>query len=432
MIVTGKRLKTIRDVAENQLCSGCGACAYLAPEKVRMVDVLEQGRRPWFEAELDAAEDREALAVCPGTGLEHGEELALPGLIEELKAGWGPVLELWEGHAADPEIRFAGSSGGALTAISLYALNEGGMHGVLNTRTRPDVPYLTHTTLSRTREDLLSATGSLYTPASPCDGLGQIEEAPGPCMFVGKPCDVAATARAAEARPALGGKTALRVAMFCAGTPSTQATLEMIERMGVGRPDQVRNVRYRGNGWPGNATVRAETESGKTEAEETYAFSWDKLQRLRQWRCYVCADHTGQFADIAVGDPWYREIQPGESGESLIVIRTERGRAAFREMMAAGYMEARQVTPDILPRSLANLLTTGVMLWPRLWVLRLMGAAAPRYRGMPMFRYWLSQLGLRAKAQSIYGTVVRVFRKRLRERVRYAPWVPESREAGDS
>ena len=56
---------------------------------------------------------------------------------------------------------------------------------------------------SRTRAELLAATGSRYAPASPCDGLKMIEDAPGPCVFIGKPCDVEGLRLSQAARPTL-------------------------------------------------------------------------------------------------------------------------------------------------------------------------------------------------------------------------------------
>ena len=53
----------------------------------------------------------------------------------------------------------------------------------------------------------------------------------------------------------------------------------------------------------------------------------------------MCADHTGEFADIAVAEPWYREIPPDEPGRSLVLARTERGRRCVAEAVAAGYLE---------------------------------------------------------------------------------------------
>jgi coenzyme F420 hydrogenase subunit beta len=432
----------IRDVAETQMCCGCGACAYVSPDDIEMVDTLDYGRRPLAKNDnLSDPRSAEALAACPGPRLEHRFDPNQPGLIKELTAGWGPILEVWEGHAADPEIRFAGSSGGAASALAVYGFERGGMHGVLHIAARPDVPYLNHTVLSRTRSQVLAACGSRYAPASPCDGLKKVEEAPAPCVFIGKPCDVAGAANAAALRPALAEKLGLTIGIFCAGTPSTKGTLELMKKSGID-PTQVRDVRYRGNGWPGNWVVRTHPagpvngngngNGSQPRSEMTYEKSWGELQKYRQWRCYVCADHTGEFADIAVGDPWYRPIPPGDPGWSLVLVRTERGRKFLQDAMAAGYLTLRPAEPQTLVRSQPNLLRTRGDIWARIWVSRLFGAVAPRYRGMPQFRFWLSELSLKQKLQSVYGTAKRVFVKRLRKRHPVVPYEAPRPSPADS
>lgn len=408
---------TIRDVAERQLCCGCGACAYISPDDIRMVDDVANGRRP-LVANADSPTAREAMHVCPGKSLAHDPAKFPADSIAELIPGWGPILEVWEGHATDEEIRYAGSSGGAASALALFCIEQGDMHGLLHIDARPDAPILNHTVLSTSREQILRATGSRYAPASPCDGLSMVESAPAPCVMIGKPCDIAAAQSACELRPALGERLGLTIAIFCAGTPSTQGTMEMLRQLGVDDPRRVESVRYRGNGWPGNATVTWRDDNGAArEASLTYAQSWGEiLQKHRQWRCYICPDHTGEFADISVGDPWYRPIPEGAMGHSLVLVRSERGREIVRRAMAAGYLTLERVESRIVPASQPNLLSTRGALWGRMIALRMMGALVPEFRNLPLFRFWLSELSLKQKAQSIYGTIRRVFRKGLRER----------------
>lgn len=406
----------IREVAERHLCCGCGACAYMAPAAIRMVDDLEEGRRP-FVLDGDSPALREAAQVCPGSRLEHDEEtLRSPSLIEALTAGWGPVRSVWEGWAADEALRRAGSSGGAASALSLFALESLGMHGVLQIAQREDAPILNRTVLSRSREELLERTGSRYAPASPCDGLEMIERAPAPCVFIGKPCDVAAVQAARRLRPALDEKIGLTIAFFCAGTPSTEGTRALLREMGIADPASVLSMRYRGDGWPGEAVVRYLQDGIEREARMTYADSWGLLTRYKQWRCRICPDHTGEFADIAVGDPWYREIRPGEPGNSLIVARTALGERVLREAIEAGVLRAERADDSILPRSQVNLLNTRGATWGRVLAMRLVGMATPAFVRLPTFRFWVSELSLREKAQSIGGTMRRVIQRGLRRR----------------
>jgi coenzyme F420 hydrogenase subunit beta len=183
----------------------------------------------------------------------------------------------------------------------------------------------------------------------------------------------------------------------------------MLKRMGVEGAESVVSLRYRGKGWPGKATAVFKTSHGQETRELTYEESWGEvLSKHQQWRCKLCADHTGEFADIAVGDPWYRTIEKDDPGQSLILARTERGRDVILAAAAAGYLEIVSADPKILPLSQPNLLRTRGALWGRILGCRLAGAPYPRYRSMPLFRHWWCQLTFPEKVRSILGTIRRV------------------------
>jgi coenzyme F420 hydrogenase subunit beta len=418
----GPRVRSIQDVAEKHLCQGCGTCAFVQPDVISMVDVPDQGRRPLvLHVEGRPADTRKALACCSGVGYGHNPE-PVSDAIPELQSGWGPVLEVWEGYASDSEIRFAGSSGGVATALALHAVEEQGMSGVLHIAARKDVPYLNETVYSTTRQELLAATGSRYAPASPCERLDLVEAAPTPSVLIGKPCDIGGAALARTRHPGLDEKLGLTIAIFCAGTPTTRGTLEMIRAAGVSNPGAVTAVRYRGKGWPGSAEVHSEGDDQHERVETfTYDESWGGiLQKHRQWRCHVCADHTGEMADVAVGDPWYRPTG-GDPGRSLVLVRTERGRAIVRRAVEAGALTLERVDAGTLPASQMNLLRTRGALWGRSLALRIALLPAPRFCGMPTFRFWWRELSFKGKAQSTVGTLRRIRKKHLHQRAVVTP-----------
>lgn len=415
------KFDSVVEVAEWQLCTGCGVCAYLQPDLIEIADDEHYGRRPRMKAD---GETQVGLEACPGIGLERRPQEFPVGVLKELEADWGPVLELWEGYASDEEIRLGGSSGGAATALALHSIETGGMHGVLHTVGDPSDPVRNTTQLSRNRTQLLGAMGSRYSPASPCEKLHLIESSPSPCMFIGKPCDVAAAQRASIMRPALGERLGLTLSIFCAGTPSTHGTRVLLRAMGVESGAELEDVKYRGPGWPGEAEVLVRGRGTGEEHKMSYQESWGILQRHRQWRCYVCADHTGEFADISVGDPWYRPIEPGEPGQSLVVVRTERGRRFLQSAMEAGVLTLTEVPATRLSDSQPGLAETQAAVWGRLAACRLVGLRVPSYAGFPLFRTWLSRLSMRKRAQSIFGTLKRVVTKRLYRRVGSGPVRP--------
>lgn len=409
-------MRTIHDVVSRHLCAGCGACAYIEPDRYEMVDDPRLGRRPALVAD-EPADGGLAMKICPGVSLSHDSIGHRHDQLQFELPAWGRVLALWEGHASDPEIRFRGSSGGAATALALYSMEKQGLYGTLHIDRDPNRPFLNRTILSTTRHSLVSATGSRYAPASPCDRLDLIEDSPGKCVFIGKPCDVAAVQAARKLRSGLDQNLGPVIAFFCAGTPSTRGTLDLLAHVGVDDPDSVTDVRYRGNGWPGRWTVHFNTPDGEQTRSLSYEQSWGFLESYRQWRCYICADHTGEFADVAVGDPWYRSPKPDEAGSSLILARTHTGLELVHAAEAAGYLTLRAGTPDLLAASQPNLLAARGRLWGQMATLRTMGVATPNYRNMPTFVIWLRALSFQDKLRSIGGTVRRIFKKRLYRRV---------------
>lgn len=384
-----------------------------------MADLPAHGLRPIPRGPLENTPAHElALEVCPGRSLSHERSAPLPEEIPELFDVWGPCREVWEGHAVDPEIRLAGSSGGAATALAAYALERGVAGGVMHTAAHPQSPLENQTVISRNREELLARAGSRYAPASPCDRLDQLAEEVLPVIFIGKPCDVAGLSQLCRKSADIRDKIGLTIGVFCAGTPSSAGTRKLLEHMGVRDPNHVISIRYRGQGWPGEAVVEERLADGQiAEYRMSYAESWGLLTKFRQWRCLICPDHTGEFADISVGDPWYRETAPDEPGRSLIMARTARGVAFLRDAIAAGYLSATKADPQIVPASQDHLLRVRSELWGRLLALRIRGIPIPTFRNFPLFANWFRGTGWKQKFRSVASTLARVKRRSLHRRV---------------
>lgn len=404
-----RRIRALEDVAAWRLCLGCGACAAVSEcGSVVMQEVVAEGYRPAVDRRMGGHAGN-SLQVCPA--VETLAPVSLDG--RQLSAvsadAWGPVLELWEGHACDPEVRFQGSSGGLLSALSCFCLERKGFHGVIHIGQDPEDPLRNCTGLSRCRADLLKKTGSRYAPAAACDRLDLMEQAPAPCVFIGQPSEVCALAKARRLRPALDAKVGLSLSFFCAGSPARLGTLKLLEKLGIdcGR---VAELRYRGRGWPGmfSVTLRGETKPAR---EITYEESWRFVQAYRPWSVQLWPDGTGEWADISCGDAWHRTPQPGDLGSSLVVLRTERGRAIFHEACAAGYIEAKPAKPDMLAQAAAGLLEKKRAIWGRLATMRLFGLPVPRHRGQRLFRLWLG-LPFKEKLRSTFGTARRIVQRK--------------------
>lgn len=395
------------DVARHRMCIGCGACVYVCPEdRLQLTDFVNDGLRPVISPG-NCGGCSDCVTVCPGVGISHkNQQGAAAGRIDKLEDSWGPVLEIWEGYAADAAIRRDGSSGGLSSAIALYCIERRGMKGLIHIGSDPAARHRNKTILSSSREEVLAATGSKYSPASPCDGLGRIEHASGESVFIGKPCDVEGLRKAQEMRPDLSKHIGVAIGIFCAGTPSTQGTLDLLRKHSVD-PGKVEELRYRGRGWPGSFAVRLKGESSWRELA-TYEEAWGFLEKYRPYRCYLCPDGTSEFADISCGDPWYREIREDEPGLSLVLARTEKGREIVRGAIDAGYVVLEPVRPEVLELSQKELQLKRGAIWGRVVTMKWLGVAAPRFQGFHLFRNWMS-IPFSHKLRSISGTARRIF-----------------------
>lgn len=418
----------IDQVVEWRLCAGCGACVPGCPNRaVTLADIHDQGLRPV----VDSAKCRKCggcVEVCPGIEISHRtfNDQAMPELSRE----WGPVLEVWEGHATDPRIRYDGSSGGVATALALFCLEKQAASGVLHIGAKEGTPLENVAVFSTSRAELLARTGSRYSPAAPCEKFEWIQEARCPSVFIGKPCDVVGLRKSQAVNTMLNDKVSLAISIFCAGTPATEGTYNILSVLGV-KPEEAEELRYRGCGWPGMTVVRMKGGSGRTR-QMTYEESWgDILSNYAQFRCRLCPDSTGEFADISCGDPWYREIEPGEQGWSLVLARSERGREILQEAMKAGYVKLESVGPSTVPRSQRALLTRRRHLWGRLLMMRMMRVPAPRYTGFSLFRSWL-RLPAVEKLHSLAGTLKRIVLRGWTRPLKPIVKPDGSREANDA
>jgi coenzyme F420 hydrogenase subunit beta len=399
------RVHRIDAVLDGRLCSGCGACAYLGENHgVTMVDIPHVGRRPIGVRQLPLIVKDEIASVCPGACVEApGWGQHEPDANELLV---GPTKAIWEGWATDSDLRWEGSSGGVVSALAAYALERLGMALVVHTGMDPERPWRNRTIVSTERSGLIANAGSRYTTSSPVEALRIIETSERPCVFIGKPCDVAAVARLREGRPDLDRNLGLVLSFFCAGTPSSASSTRLAADLGFTEPDAIKSVRYRGRGWPGNFTV---SDQDGREASITYDESWGQLaSRQRQLRCQLCPDGLGELADVTGGDAWHRKAE-GTDGISVILARTDRGREVVEGAIRDGYLEA---SPSGYPEVVAaqGLVRRRRVVGLRISALQTFLLPTPRFPG---FRLEAAsrQLSLKARAREYAGMVSRILRR---------------------
>ncbi|MFD7007656.1 Coenzyme F420 hydrogenase/dehydrogenase, beta subunit C-terminal domain [Rhodococcus jostii] len=311
---------------------------------------------------------------------------------------FGSYVSVWQGWAADEETRYAGSSGGVLTALSAWLVSSGQRESVTACGPDADDPRRTRAVVLTEGDDFKVASGSRYAPVS---NLLRYDPNAG-SVFVGKPCEVSAASRLNSVLGISADKSPILLSFFCAGTPSQWGTNALVERMGD-ELGVVREVRYRGNGWPGHFTVTS--VSGDT-AEMSYNESWgEHIGTNIQWRCKLCVDGTGGDSDIAVGDYWFADEEgyprfDNADGNSVVIARTQRGHALLLAAASQGAVALAPIDLEAVARIQPLQVERKITLVGRLLGRLLMGKRVPYYRGFGLARFALQNLpkNLRAAA----------------------------------
>jgi coenzyme F420 hydrogenase subunit beta len=201
------------------------------------------------------------------------------------------------------------------------------------------------------------------------------------------------------------------LSFFCAGTPGLSGGRAVLKALGT-TPEETRAFRYRGNGWPGQAT--ATLADGSTRSM-SYHDSWGGiLSRHVQHRCRICADGTGVAADLVCADAWESDAEgyplfTEEAGTSLIVARTPEGAAILAAAVAAGRLETAAFDPKGLAAIQPGQRDRRHGLAGRLAALRLAGRPVPRYRGLGVGAA-ARQGGLRISLRNFTGMLRRLAR----------------------
>jgi coenzyme F420 hydrogenase subunit beta len=403
--MTALQSHSLARVAKGDLCAGCGGCAALAPGKVRMVENADGFLRPVQDAPLDPDQEAEIARICPGLG----QEVIAAGRQDDPL--WGPYIEMCSGHATDSEVRFRGSSGGALSALLLHLLETRAVDAVIQTAASPDLAIGNTTVISTDRAAVLAAAGSRYAPSAPLAHLREYLIPGRRFAFVGKPCDVAALRAMTATDARLAGAIPVMLSFFCAGVPSHRGGRAVLAALGTDLAD-IKEFRFRGNGWPGKAT--ATLKDGR-EKSMSYHDSWGKiLSRHVQFRCKICADGTGTAADLVCADAWESDEEgyplfEEENGTSLIVARTVAGQEILKAAIATKALDTAPFNITTLAAIQPGQRDRRRGLMARLMALWLCLRPTPVYRGLQLVTA-ARQNPPKKNLKNLFGTLRRTLR----------------------
>ena len=127
----------------NAYCTGCGLCHSIIGAKI------SKDEKGFPNSVLTSDKNLEFYeSVCPIFNYKQECEHDV----------WGSVDKALIGYSADKDVRYKAATGGALTELSSYLLEEGLIDGVIHTTSNSDIPTETISCISYTKEEVRSSS----------------------------------------------------------------------------------------------------------------------------------------------------------------------------------------------------------------------------------------------------------------------------------
>ena len=345
----------IDSIVKNNLCTGCGTCIALCPKEAIKLTINE--RKGIYVPKIDEEKCNDCdicYEVCPGHEVNFNAlNLEIFGKEPE-DILIGNYINCYVGHSTDYDLRYSSSSGGLVTALLIFALEEGIINGALVTRMEKDNPLEPEPFIARTKEEIIEASKSKYCPVPANIALKKILNSREGEKFavVGLPCHIHGIRKAEQINKKLKEKIALHLGIFCNHAPNFWGTKLLLQRLKV-REDDVVKLNYRGEGRPGS--MKISQKSGELLLLPDY-WSFVGAYFFYPVRCLMCSDGICELADISFGDAWLPELSDDKIGKSIIVSKSEIGENILQKMKLKDKVELTEISAKKVVQSQAEML----------------------------------------------------------------------------
>lgn len=381
---THKNNKTIKETIKNNFCTGCGTCVGLCPNS--SLSMIKDNFKGIYSPELINDKCRYCglcFDCCPGHSLNF-RKLNLETFGKESENVLiGNFVNCYIGHSTDDEIRYDSSSGGFITQLLVFALEEKIIDGALVTRMSKANPLEPEPFIARTREEIIEASKSKYCPVPANIALREIINVSGRFAVVGLPCHIQGIRKAELVNEELKEKIVLHFGLFCAATINFLGTEFLLQAMNI-KKEHIKKIDYRGRGWPGDMSI--ELKKGNKIFIPRSKYYDSRFGAFVPVRCTLCSDHVCELADISFGDAWLPELTNDQLGTSIIISRNKAGEDFLQKTVAHGIINLTKVNESKVMQSQGMFRAKKRDLRARIFLFRLLKKKIPVYYNQTLLK----------------------------------------------
>jgi len=324
-----------RKIINSGFCTLCGACEAACPVHAIKIENDEVHQVHDCSKDLDLCPI--CYDVCP-----HSEALLLEsmGFVADApirREGLGYYRKLLLAQAADSKLRELSRGGAVVTSLLTYGIENNVVDSAIVSQAETQIPFKPKPLVGLVPDDILSAVGSKFFPASVARAFGSAVYEYGKVniAFVGVPCHVLALRKLEAWQHKVTANLKIIIGLFCFGTLSLGLLLKYMSTAYRIKPSEIKRIDL-------NKEWVVQTEGGDTRIP---------LSEVKQHilpSCRTCTDFTCELADISVGGAYPL------NGWSTVIIRTKSGEDFFYDAVEHGVINTRVIEhePDVFAHAI--------------------------------------------------------------------------------
>lgn len=354
-------------VVDGGYCIGCGNCAAASGGALRMlmdsegfVQPQPQGQATVLDSPLTAV-----TALCPFSNASL-DETALaaeqPWGATSHDVSVGKFADLYAGHVADEQFRFAGGSGGMTSWFLKALLDADEIDHVFHVKPiDPDADSegrIFRYAISSDTPGLLEGRKSRYYPVDLSDVYAMIMAKPGRYAIVAVPCFAKALRLMQRSSPEIAERVRFVVGLVCGHLKSRSFGEFLGWQQGV-KPADLRSIDFRVKRPGGDASEYAvEAYDGRSRhrgqaLKEYFGTTWD-LGFMKYEACEFCDDVFAETADVVFGDAWIQPFQKDWLGSNVVLTRHPKASQLIAEGIGRGDLVLEPISLEEMIRSQAS------------------------------------------------------------------------------
>lgn len=331
-------------VVKRGLCSGCGLCAGVSNNCIKM---LFNKNGEWNPSISGCRECGLCASVCPTINKLDTDVFA---------TYYGEYIGCYAGFSKMGNERKNASSGGMITRMLKVLLEKKEVSKVVVVGRSLDPEKLFEPIFVDKSEELDNLSSSKYYPVEFSSIIKYLKNNEDTVAIVGLPCVIRGLRLIQKKYPAIGNKIKYLFGLTCSHNNNKNYSEFLLRESGV-KVDALKEINYRGKegiqcaiNFYFQATNKNGTLSKKLVNKGFLADLWRKGFFCLP-ACLKCSDLVSEQADISFMDAWVEPFMSDPRGTSFVVVRNEKMKELLEQEFSQGHIFLQPIKERLIMRA---------------------------------------------------------------------------------